>query len=146
VVEGGFLTPFKEAFMKALMEKKRLKKTMYMLAWICLFYAGLHFPMSSAFGGQRIQQFQGVIVEKDAANRAIYVNEMKVVVPKGTEIRTTRDVRLSFESLRAKQWVFIQARPEGKDLVADRVVRIPQYIPPRERRKYRFFTQTRDIK
>jgi hypothetical protein len=142
VVERGLLTPFKEA----LMETKRLKKTMRMVGWICLFYVGLHFPMSSALGGQHIQQFQGVIVEKDAAERAIYVNEMKVVVPKGTEIRTARDVRLSFESLRARQWVFIQARPEGKDLVADRVVRIPRYIPPRERRKYRFFTQTRDRK
>jgi hypothetical protein len=146
VVEGGLLTPFKEALMKPLMETKRLKKTMRMVAWICLFYVGLHFPMSSALGGQHIQQFQGVIVEKDAANRTIYVNEMKVVVPKGTEIKTARDVRLCFESLRAKQWVFIQARPEGKNLVADRVVRIPRYIPPRERRKYRFFTQTRDIK
>ena len=102
--------------------------------------------MGSVLGGQHIQQFQGVIVEKDTANRAIYVNEMKVVVPKGTEIRTARDVRLSYESLRPKQWVFIQARPEGKNLVADKIVRIPRYIPPKERGKYRFFTQTRDTK
>ncbi len=140
------MTPFKEAFMKALMETKPLKKTMRMVGWVCLFYVALHFPMSSALGEQHIQQFQGVIVEKDAANRAIYVNEMKVVVPRGTEIRTARDVRLSFESLRAKQWVFIQACPDGKDLVAYRVVRIPRYIHPRERRKYRFFTLTRDMK
>jgi hypothetical protein len=146
VVEGGFLTPSKEAFMKAPVKIKGLKKTMCMVAWICLFYAGLHFPMSSAFGGQHIQQFQGVIMETDAPNRVIYVNEIKVVVPKGTEIRTARDVRLSFESLRPKEWVFIQARPEGKNLIADRIVRIPRYIPPRERGKYRFFTQTRDTK
>jgi hypothetical protein len=146
VVEGGFLTPSKEAFMKAPVKTKRLKKTMCMVAWICLFYAGLHFPMSSALGGQHIQQFQGVIIAKDTANRVIYVNEMKVVVPKGAEIRTARDVRLSFESLRAKEWVFIQARPEGKHLVADRIVRIPRYIPPMERGKYQFFTQTGDTK
>jgi hypothetical protein len=140
------LTPSKEASMKAPVKIKRLKKTMRMVGWVCLFYAGLHFPMSSALGGQHIQQFQGVIIEKDAAKRVIYVNEMRVVVPKGTEIRTARDVRLSFESLRPKQWVFIQARPDGKSLVADRIVRIPRYIPPRERGKYRFFTQTGDMK
>lgn len=132
--------------MNAPVKTKRLKKTVCMVAWICLFYAGLHFPISSALGGQHIQQFQGVIMEKDAANRLIYVNEMEVVVPKGTEIRTDRDVRVSFESLRPKQWVFIQARPDGKSLVADSIVRIPQYIPPRERGKYRFFTQTGDTK
>ncbi len=132
--------------MKAPVKTKRLKKTVCMVAWLCLFYAGFHFPMSSALGGQHIQQFQGVIIEKDALNRVIYVNEMRVVVPKGTEIRTAHDVRLSFESLRPKQWVFIQARPDGKSLVADSIVRIPQYIPPRERGKYRFFTQTRDTK
>ena len=138
------MIPSKEALMKPLAETNRLKKTMRMVAWICLFYAGLHFPMSSAWGGNDIQQFQGVIMEKDAANRVIYVNEMKVVIPKGTELTSARDVRLSFDSLRAKQWVFIQAHLEGNNLVADRVVRIPRYIPPRERRKYRFFTQTRD--
>ena len=102
--------------------------------------------MSSVLGERHIQQFQGVIMEKDAANRVIYVNEKKVVVPKGTEIMTARDVSLSFGSLRAKQWVFIQVRPEGKNLIADRVVRIPRYIPPRERCKYQFFTQSRVVK
>ena len=140
------MTPFKEALMKPLVETKRLKKTMRMVAWICLFYAGLHFPMSSALGGQHIEQFQGVIMAKDAAERTIYVNERKVIVPKGTQITTARDVRLSFDSLRAKQWVFIQAHPEGKHLVADRIVRIPRYIPPKERGKYQFFTQTGDTK
>ena len=128
--------------MKALMGRKRLKKTMLMVAWICLLYAGFHFP-PSVWAGQHIQQFQGVIMEKDSAERAIYVNEMKVLVSKGTEITTARDVRLSFESLRPKQWVFIRVRSEGKNLIADSIVRIPRYIPPRERGKYRFFKQTR---
>ena len=127
--------------MKALMERKRLKKTMLMVAWTCLLYAGFHFP-PPVWAGQDIQQFQGVIMEKDSAERAIYVNEMKVLVSKGTEITTARDVRLSFESLRPKQWVFIQARLERHDLVADKIVLIPRYIPPRERGKYRFFTRT----
>lgn len=129
--------------MKPPVKKKQLKKTVCMVAWICLFYAGLHFPMSSALGAQHTQQFQGVIMEKDAAGRAIYVNERKVIVPKGAQITTARDVRLSFESLRAKQWVFIQARPEGKNLIADRIVRIPRYIPPKERGRYQFFTRDR---
>jgi len=132
--------------MKSPVKINRLKKTMRMVGWVCLFSAGLYFPMSSALGEQHIRQFQGVIMEKDATNRVIYVNEMKVVVPKRTEIRTARDVSLSFESLCPKQWVFIQARPDGKSLIADRIVRIPRYIPPRERGKYRFFTQTRDAK
>ena len=127
--------------MKALMEIKWLKKTMLMVAWICLLYVGFHFP-PPVWAGQHIQQFQGVIMEKDSAERAIYVNEMKVLVSKGTEITTARDVRLSFESLRPKQWVFIQARLERHDLVADKIVLIPRYIPPRERGKYRFFTRT----
>jgi hypothetical protein len=129
--------------MKALMETKRLKKTVLMVAWICLLYVGLHVPLTPVRGDRQNQQFQGVIMEKGAAERAIYVNEIKVLVPKGTEITTARDVRLSFESLRPKQWVFIQARLKGKNLVAERIVRIPRYIPPRERGKYRFFTRTR---
>ena len=128
--------------MKALMETKRLKKTALMVAWICLFCAGLQFPLTPAWGDRQDQQFQGVVMEIDSGERVIYVNERKVLVPKGTEITTTRDVRLSFESLRPKQWVFIRVRSEGKDLVADRIVRIPRYSPPRERGKYRFFTQT----
>ena len=115
---------------------------MLMVTWICLLYAGFHFPLTPVWGDRQSQQFQGVIMEKDSAERAIYVNEMKVLVPKGTEITTARDVRLSFESLRPKQWVFIQARLERGNLVADRIVLIPRYIPPRERGKYRFFTQT----
>lgn len=132
--------------MKRFMEGKRLKKTVLMVTWMCLIPAVFQFPLIPVWGDGQTRQFQGVVMEKDAATRVIYVNEMKVIVPKGTEITTDRDVRLSFESLRPKQWVFIQARPEGKSLVADRIVRIPRYIPPGERGKYRFFTQTRDTK
>lgn len=128
--------------MKALLEGKRLKKTMLMVAWMCLISAGSQFPPTPVWGDGQTQQFQGVVMEKDAAKRVIYVNEMKVVVPKGTEITTDRDVRLPFESLRPKQWVFIQAQRKGKSLVAEKIVRIPRYIPSKERGKYRFFTET----
>jgi hypothetical protein len=136
------LTPLKEAPMKAFLERKRLKKTVLMVAWMCLISAWFQFSPGRVWGDGQIRQFQGVIMEKDTAARVIYVNEMKVVVPKGAEISTDRDVRLSIESLRPKQWVFIQAHLQGKSLVADKIVRIPRYIPPKERGKYRFFTQT----
>ena len=129
--------------MKALMELKRLKKIVLMITWVCLVYVGLHIPLSSAWGDRQEQQFQGVVMEIDSGKRTIYVNEMKVLVPKGTEITTTRDVRLSFESLRPKQWVFIRVRSEGKNLIADGIVLIPRYIPPRERGKYRCFRHKR---
>ncbi|UCD71556.1 MAG: hypothetical protein JSW70_00795 [Syntrophobacterales bacterium] len=128
--------------MKALREIKRLKITMLMISWMCLIYAGFHFPLTPVWGDRPNQPFQGIIMEKDSAERAIYVNEMKVLVPKGTEITTARDVRLSFESLHPKQWVFIQAHHERENLVADKIVLIPRYIPLEERGKYRFFTQT----
>jgi hypothetical protein len=131
VVAGGLLTPLEEAVMKALMDINRLKKTALMVAWICLFCAGLQFPLTPAWSDRQNQQFQGVIMEKDSRERAIYVNEMN------------RDVRLSFQSLRNKQWVFIRVRSEGKNLIADSIVLIPRYIPPKERGKYRFFKQTR---
>jgi hypothetical protein len=142
MVEGGLLGSCKEARMETLVKTKRLKKTMLMVAWIWLIYVGLHLLMSSAWAEQNIQQLQGVIMENDAAERVIYVNERKVIVPNGTEITTDRDVRLSFESLRPKQWVFIQAHLQGKSLIADKIVRIPRYIPPKERGGYRFFTET----
>jgi len=94
--------------------------------------------MSSALGGHHIQQFQGVIMEKDIEERVIYVNETKIRVPKDTEITTARHVRLSFESLRPKQWVFVHVHLERENLVADKIVLIPRYIPPRERGKYTF--------
>ena len=127
--------------MKALMEIKWLKKTALMVVWMGLFCAGLQFPLTHARGGRQNQQFQGVIMEKNSRERAIYVNEMKVLVPSDTEITTTRDVSLSFESLRPKQWVFIRVRSEGKNLIADSIVLIPRYIPPKERGKYRCFGQ-----
>ena len=117
-----------------------------MVLWIYLIYAGFPVPLTLVWGDNHIQQFQGVVMEIDSGKRVIYVNEMKVLVPKGTQITTARDVRLSFESLRPKQWVFIQARLERGHLVADKIVSIPRYIPPRERGKYRFFTQTRIAK
>ena len=132
--------------MKTLLEGKRLKKTMLMVAWMCLISAGSQNPPAPVWGDGQTQEFQGVVMEKDAATGVIYVNEMKVVVPKGTEITTDRDVRLPFESLRPKQWVFIQAHLQGKSLIADKIVRIPRYIPPKERGKYQFFTQTGDTK
>ena len=113
-----------------------------MVSWVCLIYVGFHVSLTPVWGDNDIQQFQGVVMEIDSGKRAIYVNEKKVFVPKGTEITTARDVRLSFESLRPKQWVFIQVRLERGHLVADKIVSIPRYIPPRERLKYRFFTQT----
>lgn len=128
--------------MKAFLERKRLKKTMLMVAWMCLISAVFQFTPIPVWGDGQTQQFQGVIMEKDAATGVIYVNEMKVIVPKGAEITTDRDVRLAIESLRPKQWVFIQAHLQGKSLIADKIVRIPRYIPPKERGKYRFFTQT----
>lgn len=128
--------------MKTFLERKRLKKTVVMLPWMCLISAMFQFLPIPVWGDGQTRQFQGVVMEKDAATRVIYVNEMKVVVPKGAEIATDRDVRLPFESLHPKQWVFIQAHLEGESLIADKIVCIPRYIPPRERGKYRFFTQT----
>ena len=109
-----------------------------MLTLVCLIYAGFYFPLTPVWGDQQNQQFQGVIMEKDIAERVIYVNEMKVRVLKDTEITTVRKVRLSFESLHPKKWVFIQAHVEGGNLVADKIVLIPRYISPRERKKYPF--------
>ncbi len=137
------MSAFEEVIVKVLMEIKRLKIMTLMLTLVCLIYAGFYFPLTPVWGDQQNQQFQGVIMEKDIAERVIYVNEMKVLVPSGTEITTTRDVRLSFESLRPKQWVFIRVRSEGKNLIADSIVLIPRYIPPKERGKFRFFKQTR---
>lgn len=128
--------------MKVLTEIKWLKLMALMVLWIHLIYAGFHVPLIPVWGDNHIQQFQGVVMEIDSGKRVIYVNEMKVLVPKGTEISTARDVRLSFESLRPKQWVFIRARRERGILVADKIVSIPRYIPQSERGKYRFFTQT----
>jgi hypothetical protein len=148
VVEGNLLTLLEEVIVKVLTEIKRLREIKrlklmaLMVSWACLIYVGFHVSLTPVWGDNHIKQFQGVVMEIDTGKRAIYVNEMKVLVPKGTEITTARDVRLSFESLRPKQWVFIQARLEREHLVADKIVFIPRYIPPRERGKYRFFTQT----
>jgi len=133
---------------EVLREIKWLKLMVLMVSWVCLIYVGFHVSLTPVWGdndiqgNNHVQEFQGVVMEIDSGKRAIYVNEKKVFVPKGTEITTARDVRLSFESLRPKQWVFIQVRLERGHLVADKIVSIPRYIPPRERLKYRFFTQT----
>ena len=124
--------------MKSAMKINRLRITALMLIWMCLLCVKFHFPLTPVWGGDHIKQFQGVIMEKDSAERSIYVNEMKVRIFQGTEITTAREVRLSFESLRPKQWVFIQAHLERENLVADKIVLIPRYIPPKERGKYRF--------
>jgi hypothetical protein len=71
-------------------------------------------------------------MKRQLGERVIYVNEMKVRVPEDTEIATVRKVRLSFESLHRK------AHVEGKELVADKIVLIPRYIPLKERKKYPF--------
>lgn len=132
------MSPFEEVIVKVLMERKRLKLTALVVIWMCFLSMGPHFQVTPARGDPDIQAFQGVIMEKDIAERVIYVNEMKVRVLKDTEITTVRKVRLSFESLHSKQWVFIQAHVEGGNLVADKIVLIPRYISPRERKKYPF--------
>jgi len=166
MVEGNLLAILEEVIVKVLREIEvlreikrlreinRLKLIALMVSWACLINVGFHVSITPVWGdshirgdnhlqgNKHIQEFQGVVMEIDTGKRAIYVNEMKVLVPKGTQITTARDVRLSFESLRPKQWVFIQARLERGHLVADKIVSIPRYIPPRERGKYRFFTQT----
>ena len=137
------MTLLEEVTMKVLMEIKRLKIMRFMLPLVCLISLGIFFPLTPVLGGRQNQQFQGVIMEKDPAERAIYVNETKVLVPQDTEITTVRNVRISFESLRPKQWVFVQVHLEGENLIADRIVRTPRYIPPKERGEYRFFTYKR---
>ena len=124
--------------MNGLNEGKRLKITVSMVLWVCLICFGIHGSLIPACGDRRTQEFQGVIMEKDVLERVIYVNEMKVCVPKDTEITTARDVALSLASLRPKQWVFIRAHLDGDRLIADRIVLIPRYIPPRERKRYPF--------
>jgi hypothetical protein len=125
--------------MNGLMEGKRLKITVHMVLWICLLCFGIHgSSLTPAWGDRRNQEFQGVIMEKDVLERVIYVNEMKVCVPRGTEITTERDVKLSLASLRPKQWVFIRAHLDGDRLIADRIVLIPRYIRANERKKYPF--------
>ncbi|MFQ5842685.1 MAG: hypothetical protein ACE5NJ_02345 [Thermodesulfobacteriota bacterium] len=124
--------------MKTLKERKRLKRTALMVIWMCFLGIGPYLQVTSAWGDSQMQAFQGVIMERQAAERVLYVNEMKVRVPKDTEITTARKVKLPFGSLHPKKWVFIQAHVEGKDLVADKIVLIPRYIPLRERGKYPF--------
>jgi hypothetical protein len=138
VVEGSLLTPFKEVIVKALRERKRLKLTTVMVIWMCFLGMGAHFQVTLTWADPDMQAFQGVIMERQSAARVIYVNEMKVRVPEDTEITTVRKVRLPFGSLHRKKWVFIEAHVEGKDLVADKIVLIPRYIPLRERGKYPF--------
>jgi hypothetical protein len=138
VVEGGLLTPFKEVIVRVLIERKRLKLTTVMVIWMCFLGMGAHFQVTLTWADPDIQAFQGVIMERQAAGRVLYVNEMKVRVPRDTEITTVRKVRLSFGSLHRKKWVFIEAHVEGKELVADKIVLIPRYIPLKERKKYPF--------
>jgi hypothetical protein len=142
-VEGNLLTPFVEGIVKGLSERKRLKTAILVLPWICLILVGFHFPVSPALGDPKSQEFQGVVMERDSLKRVIYVNEMEVRVPRDTEITTVRQVRLSFGSLRPKQWVFIRAHREEELLVADEIVLIPRYIRLKERKKYPFMTRGR---
>jgi hypothetical protein len=123
---------------KALMERKRLKLTTLMVIWMCFLGMESHVQLTPAWGDPQMQAFQGVIMKRQLGERVIYVNEMKVRVPEDTEIATVRKVKLSFESLHRKKWVFIQAHVEGKELVADKIVLIPRYIPLKERKKYPF--------
>jgi hypothetical protein len=141
VVEGNLLTPFVEVIVKGLNERKRLKTAALVLPWICLIFAGFHFPVPPAWGDRENQEFQGVVMEKDSLKRVIYVNEMEIRVPRDTEITTVRQVSLSFSSLRPKQWVFIRAHRDRKGLVADEIVLIPRYIPVGERKKYPFMAR-----
>lgn len=121
--------------MKVMMEMRRLRMATIMVLWICTLIVGLHLPV---WGEDHVEEFQGVVMGKNRGEGVIYVNEMKVIVKGDTEITNSRHVRLSFESLRRKQWVFIRAHLEGKYLVAERIVTIPRYIPPKERWKYSF--------
>lgn len=132
------MTPFKEVIVRVLMERKRLKLMTVMVIWMCFLGMGAHFQVTPTWADPGMQAFQGVIMERQSAERVIYVNEMKVRVPEDTEIATVRKVRLSFGSLHRKKWVFIEAHVEGKDIVADKIVLIPRYIPLKERGKYPF--------
>lgn len=127
-----------EVTVKALMKRKWLKLKTLMVIWICFLGIGPHLQVTPAWGDSNMQAFQGVIMKRQSAERVIYVNEMRVRVPNDTEITTARKVRLPFESLHPKKWVFIEVHVEGKDLVADKIVLIPRYIPLKERGKYPF--------
>ncbi len=132
------MTLFKEVIVRVLIERKRLKLTTVMIIWMCFLGMGAHFQVTLTWADPDMQAFQGVIMERQSAKRVIYVNEMKVRVPEDTEITTVRKVRLPFGSLHPKKWVFIEAHVEGKELVADKIVLIPRYIPLKERKKYPF--------
>ena len=135
------MTPCEEVIVRVLIERKRLKLTTVMVLWMCFLGMGAHCQVPLTWADPDMQAFQGVIMERQSAERVIYVNEKKVRVPKDTEITTLRKMRLPFGSLHSKKWVFIQAHVEGEDLVADKIVLIPRYISPKERAKYRFMSR-----
>jgi hypothetical protein len=96
---------------------------------------------ASAFGSDTGPlKLQGPIMSLDAKTRVITVNERDFVCTPQTEIYNEKGLPITFDKLKPRGWVYIEAVRQGasRNHPASKIYTIPGYVHDKEKYRYSF--------
>ena len=88
-----------------------------------------------------IERFQGIISSTGGLPHYIMVNERKILLEEGVEIKDPKEKKASLSDLKEGKWVYIVSEEKGHGLSATRIFLIPRRIKDKEKGHYPFMTR-----
>lgn len=88
-----------------------------------------------------VERFQGIISSTGGLPDYIMVNERKILLDEGVEIKDPKEKKASLSDLKEGKWVYIVYEEKRPGLTATRIFLIPRRIKDKERGHYPFMTR-----
>jgi len=88
-----------------------------------------------------VERFQGIISSTGGLPDYIMVNERKILLDEGVEIKDPKEKKSSLSDLKEGKWVYIVSEEKRPGLTATHIFLIPGRIKDKERGHYPFMTR-----
>ena len=88
-----------------------------------------------------IEKFQGIISSTEGLPNYMMVNERKILLNEGIEIKDSKEKKASVSDLKEGKWVYIVYEEKRPGLTATRIFLIPRRIKDKEKGHYPFMTR-----
>ncbi len=87
------------------------------------------------------ERFQGIISSTEGLPYYLMVNERKILLDEGVEIKDPKEKKAALSDLKEGKWVYIVSEEKGPGLIATRIFLIPRRVKDKERDHYPFMTR-----
>ena len=91
-----------------------------------------------------VERFQGIISSTGGLPDYIMVNERKILLDEGVEIKDPKEKKAALSDLKEGKWVYIVSEEKGPGLIATRIFLIPRRVKDKERGHYPFMTREKE--